>query len=754
MPRQASHFFSRFPLRLALPNSLRSRLFLLVILAIAPTAIMTLVNGERERVHAIEVAEENLQRLTNLAAANEAQSIAGARQILRDLATVPDLMADDARCGALLAAVLSQNPDYANFGLIQLNGDVTCSAVPSKTPVNLADRNHFRRAIQERRFVAGNYVFGRVIQKHTVNLTYPVMDKNNKVAAVLFAALDLTELDRFVGEILLPPGAILLTADAGGTIISHRPHPEAWFGKKIPPGMQAAMASQPDSAVELEGPDGIKRLHRFALVGKHGLTDYTVTIGLPTADVTAQARRDQILDSIGLLVSIIMALVASWFVAEVLILRRMERLGRTANKIASGSLETRTGIAHGSDEISGLAQSLDAMAEALQRKEAAHLALERQLRLADQRKDEFLAMLAHELRNPLAPISSGAELLLSGLASPPAVERTAGIISRQVKHMTRLVDDLLDVSRVTRGLVTLSLQPLGVEEIVDNALEQVQPLLLSRQHRFDMTLPPQPVVIEGDHKRLVQVLANVLNNAAKYTPAGGHIVLAVSVDKGELRMAVTDNGVGMSAELQSRVFELFAQAERTPDRSQGGLGLGLALVKSLVELHGGRVEASSAGDQRGSTFTITLPGAVVDEAHVLAAPAPLPEVAPGPSLRVLVVDDNVDIVNMLELFLQSNGHIVYSANTAQEAVEAARAVDPQLCLLDIGLPDMSGNALAQQLRALPGTARITMVAVSGYGRKEDREQALAAGFDDYFVKPLDTDRLMTLIARLQARYAP
>ena len=740
-------------MRFPFPNSLRSRLFLLVVLAIAPTAIMTVVNGERERLHAIDVAEENLQRLTNLAAANESQSIAGARQILRDLATVPDLMGDARRCNALLAAVLNQNPDYANFGLIQLNGDVTCSAVHGKTKVNLADRPHFRRAIQERRFVAGDYVFGRVIQKHTVNLTYPVLDKDNKVAAVVFAALDLTELDRFVGDIMLPPGALLLTADAGGTIISHRPHPEAWFGKKIPAAMRAAMASQPDNVVELEGPDGIKRLHRFALVGKNGLTDYIVTIGLPTEDVTAQARRDQLLDLIGLIVSIALALLASWFVAEVLILRRMERLGRTANKLATGTLAARTGIAHGSDEISGLARSLDAMAESLQRKEAEHLSAEHQLRLADQRKDEFLAMLAHELRNPLAPISSGAELLLSGLASESAVSRTAGIISRQVKHMTRLVDDLLDVSRVTRGLVTLNLQPLSVHEIVENAAEQVQPLMQSRQHRFDVSMPSGAVVVRADHKRLVQVLANVLNNAAKYTPAGGHITLAVTAADGEVRMVVGDNGVGMSEELLARVFELFAQAERTPDRSQGGLGLGLALVKSLVELHGGRVRAESAGDQRGSTFTITLPGAVQDTVAELPAHPPRPEPLRGPSLRVLVVDDNADIVNMLELFLQSNGHMVYSASTAQEAVEAARAVAPQLCLLDIGLPDMSGNALAQQLRAMPSTARITMVAVSGYGRKEDRDQALAAGFDDYFVKPLDTDRLMTLIARLQARYA-
>ncbi|MCU6501282.1 response regulator [Rugamonas sp. A1-17] len=726
-------------------NSLRSRLILLVALAIAPIAVMTLVGGVREREHAIEVAEENLQRLTNLAAANEAQSIEGARQILRDLASIPDLNGDQAHCSRLLANIQRQNPDYANLGLIQLNGDVTCSAIPSDTPVNLADRAHFRRAVHLRRFVAGGYVFGRVIRKHTVNLTYPLLGDNDQVKAVVFAALDLTKLDRFVADIKLPPGSLLLTADSEGKIISRKPNPDQWYGQMVWPEMRTAMSGEPGKPVLLTGPDGIERLHRFARVGNNGLSDYTVTIGIPAADITAVARHDQLLDMAALAVTVLLALLAAWFVGDVLVLRRVKRLATTANNIASGSLGARSGIVYGNEEISELARALDAMAEALQAKEQQHLNAERQLRLADQRKDEFLAMLAHELRNPLAPISAGAQLLQSGHATEAAVARTAGIIVRQVHHMTRLVDDLLDVSRVTRGLVTLTRTPLNVADVVADAVEQAEPLFQAKQQHFELSLPDTPQRIDGDHKRLVQVLVNVLNNAAKYTPVGGSVRLAVRGGPGVVRLMVSDSGIGMAPELRARVFELFAQADRNPDRSQGGLGLGLALVKSLVELHGGSVAADSAGEMQGSTFTITLPGGPGQ--HAPAAPTRAAR-GGGKRLRVLVVDDNVDAAQTLQLLLDASGHEVLVAHTALAALEIAQRQAPELCLLDIGLPDVSGNELARGLRALPQTAKSTLVAVTGYGSREDRDLANEAGFDHYFVKPVDVEALLHLIAGL------
>jgi signal transduction histidine kinase len=717
---------------------------LLVALAIAPIAAMTVISGIRERQHAVQVAEENLQRLTNLAAANEAQSIEGARQMLRDLASIPDLTGDQAHCSRLLANILRQNPDYANLGLIQTSGEVSCSAIPSKTPVNLADRPHFRRTVHLRRFVAGGYVFGRVIQKHTINLNYPLLDEGQQVKAVVFAALDLTKLDRFVADIKLPPGSLMLTADSEGRIISRKPNPDEWFGKPVWPEMRAAMAGEPGKPVLLTGPDGVERLHRFARVGNNGLSDYTVTIGIPAHDITAVARHDQVLNLLALGVTLVLAMLAAWFVGDVLVLRRVKRLANTANRIASGTLEARSGISYGKEEISELARALDAMAAALQEKERQHLRAESQLREADRRKDEFLAMLAHELRNPLAPISAGAQLLQSGHASEAAVQRTAGIIVRQVHHMTRLVDDLLDVSRVTRGLVTLTRAPLNIAAVVADAVEQAEPLMKSRQHRFELVLPETPLVVVGDHKRLVQVLVNVLNNAAKYTPAGGAIKLEVRAEGGTVKLIVSDNGIGMSAELRSHVFELFAQADRNSDRSQGGLGLGLALVKSLLELHGGSVTVDSAGEQKGSTFTITLPAATSQLAPATSGPA----AATGRRLRVLVVDDNIDAAQTLQLLLEAGGHQVAVAHSALEGLELAKANAPELCLLDIGLPDISGYELARGLRALPDTAHATLVAVTGYGRREDREQADGAGFDHYFVKPVDVEKLLALIARL------
>lgn len=513
--------------------SLRSRLMILVALAITPTVAMTVYNGWQEQAQAIRSAEENLQRLTNLAAANEAQSLEGARQILRDLSSVPTLLADQKDCSTLLADILKKNAAYANFGVIQLNGDVSCSAVPSTVPVNLADRAHFQKAVKERRFVAGNYVFGRVIQKYTINLTYPVTNTNNEVTAVVFAALDLTELDKYVSNIRLPSGSVLLTADAEGTVIARRPNPEQWFGKKIPDDMRSIMASDPGRPVVMAGMDGVERLHTFARVGARDV-DYTVTIGIPSDAILASARRDQIMALSGLAATSVLALLAAWFFGDYLIVRRIRILRDTANRIASGSLSTRTGIHYGREEFGQLARAVDEMASALQHKEAEHNDVEEKLRTANKRKDEFLAMLAHELRNPLAPISAGAELLKLGQMNSASVAQTADIIHRQVEHMTRLVDDLLDMSRVTRGLVTLTKQPLDMQNIVMDAVEQVRPLIDSKGHRLTLNLPAAPAGVAGDGKRLVQVVTNLLNNAAKYTPDGGGITLDLGVYSDEV----------------------------------------------------------------------------------------------------------------------------------------------------------------------------------------------------------------------------
>jgi signal transduction histidine kinase/ActR/RegA family two-component response regulator len=539
---------------------------------------------------------------------------------------------------------------------------------------------------------------------------------------------------------------VLITTDANGSIISRRPDPERWFGTKVSSTMREAMrgAGRRD-AVLIRDDDGVERLHAFARVGMPALSDYTVTIGIPVDTVTAGARRAQAMSLIGLAATTMLALLAAWLAGDVLIVQRVRKLKDTARRIAAGELDARSGIEYEREEIGQLAEALDEMAAALQKKEAARGLAERELRAADQRKDEFLAMLAHELRNPLAPISTGAHLLKLLHSDNAQITQTCAIIARQVEHMTGLVDDLLDVSRVTRGLVSLSTQVLDLRRVIDDAAEQIRPLISTRRHSVVLDLLPDAAPVKGDHKRLVQVVANLLNNATKYTPEGGRIELRLTQDGAHYVLAVKDDGIGMEPQLVARVFDLFTQAERTPDRSQGGLGLGLALAKSLVELHGGSVQAESGGLGKGSTFTVRLPRHTQELPLAVAQTSyQSPETRP---LKVLLVDDNLDAAHTLQLFLRAAGHTVELAYCGADAVDLARVFVPDVCLLDIGLPDFDGNELARRLRRLPQATGAVLVATTGYGRQQDRDAALAAGFDHYIVKPVNTVELSDLLAQ-------
>jgi PAS domain S-box-containing protein len=378
---------------------------------------------------------------------------------------------------------------------------------------------------------------------------------------------------------------------------------------------------------------------------------------------------------------------------------------------------------------------------------------EEDLLAANRHKDDFLAMLGHELRNPLAPISAAAELLRYASEGSERLRQTGAVIARQVDHMTQLVDDLLDVSRITRGLITIHSTAVDLRQAVNAAVEQMRGLVDEHAHRLQLQLPSRPACVAGDEKRLVQVIANLLSNAARYTPDGGDILLQVEVAPTHVTLRVRDNGIGLSPDLLPHVFELFMQGKRSSDRSQGGLGLGLALVKSLVGLHGGRVSAHSEGAGRGSEFIVTLPrlpdaasSADAQRAELAPATAPAPPLA---ALRVLVVDDNVDAANSLMLLLQAQGHIAFAEYGPYAGLTRAIAERPDVLLLDIGLPEMDGYELACRLRAQPETRDATLVAVTGYGQQKDREASLAAGFDYHFVKPVDNAKLSALLTRVR-----
>jgi signal transduction histidine kinase/ActR/RegA family two-component response regulator len=382
----------------------------------------------------------------------------------------------------------------------------------------------------------------------------------------------------------------------------------------------------------------------------------------------------------------------------------------------------------------------------------ARKAVDEELRQSSRRKDEFLAMLAHELRNPLAPIATAARLLQLAPDDASRVQASSQIISRQLAHITALVDDLLDVSRVTRGQVNLDLAPVDMRAVVGAAVEQVRPLIDSRGHALQVSLPPEPQVVLGDRTRLVQIVANLLSNAAKYTPDGGDIRLEVSAHSASVRLRVSDTGIGISPALMPVVFDLFTQGERTPDRSQGGLGIGLSLVKRLVEMHGGEVGANSAGPGRGSTLTVSLPRHATPH---LAPPVPedAPSASPRHCARVLIVDDNEDAANTTADLLRMSGHEAAVAHSAHDALGLDMAGDFDTYVLDIGLPDMSGHELALRLRGHQRSDAL-FIAATGYGQAADRSSALEAGFDHHLVKPVDPTQLLALIGRARRRASP
>lgn len=370
------------------------------------------------------------------------------------------------------------------------------------------------------------------------------------------------------------------------------------------------------------------------------------------------------------------------------------------------------------------------------------------LREADRRKSEFLATLAHELRNPLAPIRSSLEVLRMGGDRPGMLDKVRGIMERQVTHMTHLINDLLDIARISSGKVVLKVERVSLQSIVDSAVEASQHLIDSAEHRFVVDVPDDPVWIDGDPVRLTQILVNLLSNAAKYTARRGNIELAVAVSSDHVAVRVSDNGIGIAPESLESVFEMFSQAHPSAAMSKGGLGIGLSLVRHLVTLHGGTVTASSAGVNFGSSFTVQLPLA---DAAASEGGAPQVEQAstvasPG-AMRILLADDNVDAAETLARLLQLQGHIVTVAHDGEQAVRLAVGGSYDVVVLDIGMPVMDGYQAAQALRSMPRTSATCLVALTGWGAEEDRARTRAAGFDHHLLKPAQLSEIQNILAQ-------
>ena len=437
-------------------------------------------------------------------------------------------------------------------------------------------------------------------------------------------------------------------------------------------------------------------------------------------------------------------------------LRELNRVLANANKqLAEANLTLQAEKTRELEALNTTLQrantELERANRSLQSEVAERARAEQALQEADRNKDEFLAMLAHELRNPLAPILNALQLMRM---QPSAVQLqwAQEVIQRQLASLTRLVDDLLDVSRITRGKITLTREPMEVATLITRAVETIQPLVQERDHELILQVAPGSLRVSGDPTRLTQALGNVLGNAAKYTDRCGRIELLCARHGSDVEIRVRDNGIGIPAELLPRIFDLFTQLERTSDYSSSGLGIGLALVRRIVEMHGGSVTAHSAGAGGGSEFVMRLPlitdAAARTEEH---AEVPRSRAVPAVARRILLADDNADALESLATVLRLRGHEVYSAPNGAIALETAARHMPEVALLDIGMPLVDGYEVARRIRAQEWGKSVTLVALTGWGQESDRRRSREAGFDTHLVKPLDLDRLTALLAQLPAR---
>ncbi|MES2130426.1 MAG: ATP-binding protein [Pseudomonadota bacterium] len=372
---------------------------------------------------------------------------------------------------------------------------------------------------------------------------------------------------------------------------------------------------------------------------------------------------------------------------------------------------------------------------------------EEALLLADRRKDEFLATLAHELRNPLAPIRTGLDILRLRSGDAQATGRATDIMERQLRQMVRLVDDLLDVSRINTGKFAIKLGRVELKAVVNDALEVVRNHIELHGHQLQIALPDRPVFLQGDATRLAQILSNLLNNAAKYTNRGGKVALSARVEGELLDIRVTDNGIGIAPGMLDQVFDMFVQVDATLERSNAGLGVGLSLARRLVQLHGGSIEAHSAGLNQGSEFIVRLP--IVVEPAMPVRPTPAAFLS-ADTYRILLADDNVDFVNSIGALLAAMGHSVVIAHNGPDALAAARRFCPDYAFLDIGLPQLSGYDLARQLRRMAGGQHTMLIAVTGWGQEKDRQLAYEAGFDLHMVKPVRFEQIEEILSSRNA----
>ncbi|QDE68214.1 hybrid sensor histidine kinase/response regulator [Myxococcus xanthus] len=606
----------------------------------------------------------------------------------------------------------------------------------------LVDERHFvREVVKTGRAVISDFPYQRFQGPPTVVVAMPVR-RQGVLAGVLVATYAMQHFDKLWDEQRIQGDWVGTLVDEEGVILSRSRGRARFVGTKARPEYIENIRVGREGFFASQTVDGMKS---FAAYARLQLVPWTVSFSGPREVFTASVNQSLVALLIaGLGCCVIATAWAAW------VSRRMTRPLRALARAArerpdSADAFTNVGPT-GISELEDLRATLALTAAMVMEREGALRTKMTEAEAANLAKDQFLAMLGHELRNPLSAITSGVKVL-SVTEDAASRERARALVERQAFHLARLVDDLLDVERVSSGRILLQKQTMDLSECVRRAVAALESSGRTQAHQVEVEAPR--AWLEGDASRLEQVVTNLVSNALKYTPPGGRIRVVTREEPGHVVLEVSDTGDGLSPELQERVFELFFQAERTLDRAQGGLGIGLTLVKRLVELHGGSVRAQSDGLAKGSTFTVRLPRGQVEQAPRLQD-APM---APASGRHVLLVDDHTDSRQLVRELLELEGHTVSEAEDGPSGLARARELRPEVVLLDIGLPGLDGYEVARALRSTDEGRDLLLIAVTGYGLEEDRRRALEAGFDEHLVKPVDLTRLRELL-RPRKRAAP
>jgi signal transduction histidine kinase/ActR/RegA family two-component response regulator len=726
--------------------SLRTHLLFLVIATALPVMLVGAILVSRVISDNRVEAERRLLEAARAGAAVVDAELQGTIRALQGLAESDRLVNSQlAEFRGQAERVMAKQPTWAAVSLTTVDRHQIVNTIrPVGDPLpEVVDLDSFDRAVRTRAPAIGTVHVGKISEQRGFLVRVPVL-RDGQVVDVLSAWITSERFSAVLRrQVPFPDEWTRGVVDTNGVVVARSREPERYVGQK---GTAAFLARYQET------PEGVYRdvaLDGTAVYGAYShapLSQWVAGVGVPVGIVDSAFRQSMVaLMAMTLLLLSIGG--GGTYVLSRQISREIAQAAEDADAISVGLRPSpvRSGITELQRLQNGLLGSFE-LIETRQRERDEQVAradaARAEAEAADRAKDEFLALLGHELRNPLAPALTAVHLMKQRGEN----SREREVIERQIRHMARLVDDLLDVSRLRRGAIELRREPFDLAEAVSRAVEMTSPIFAEKHHELVVDVP-QGFIVDGDRIRIAQVISNLLSNAAKYTERHGRVVVAARQEYGDVVLECRDNGSGISPELVPRVFDMFVQGERGLDRRQGGLGLGLAVARMLVERHGGTIEVSSGGPKQGSTFVVRLPAAT---SSALRTSTDMPSTAvPGARAgRVLVVDDNHDALEMLLDALEQANIEAVGAGTAKQAMDLAMAAPPSIAVLDIGLPDINGFDLARALRALPGGAWIRLIAVTGYGREQDKAAARAAGFDAFFAKPVDVPTLLDAMARI------